>query len=194
MQTIAKITPDDYPDLLSAIDERITQRELARRYDCAPSLIARHVAKAKRAQEFSEVRQDPDVDANADTLTGSLREILQARIRDPSTSPRDLASLVNVLGRLEDEEQDVSGPPLSYLRRGTLILEPGPSSGSEPRFRLMLRERRGIQHVSAVDYDLTAADATWLILCALAPMLGKTPEALGLTPEDIAAAAKSPQR
>ena len=50
MQTIAKITPADYPDLLAADDAGIPQRELANRYDCAPSLIARHLAKAERAR------------------------------------------------------------------------------------------------------------------------------------------------
>jgi hypothetical protein len=30
-----------------------------------------------------------------------MREILEARIRDPKTSARDLASLVGALGRLE---------------------------------------------------------------------------------------------
>ena len=50
MQTIAKITPADYPDLLAASDADIPQRELADRYDCAPSLIARHLAKAERAR------------------------------------------------------------------------------------------------------------------------------------------------
>jgi len=50
MQTIAKITPADYPDLLAAVDAGTTQRELARRYDCVPSLIARHVARARRSQ------------------------------------------------------------------------------------------------------------------------------------------------
>jgi hypothetical protein len=31
-----------------------TQRELALRYDRAPSLVARHIAKAKRAREATE--------------------------------------------------------------------------------------------------------------------------------------------
>jgi hypothetical protein len=34
---IAKITPADYPELLAAADAGTPQRELARRYDCAPS-------------------------------------------------------------------------------------------------------------------------------------------------------------
>ena len=55
-----------------------------------------------------------------------MREILEACVRDPNTSARDLASLTNALGRLKDEETLASGPPITHLRRGTLILEPGP--------------------------------------------------------------------
>jgi hypothetical protein len=51
---IAKITPADYPELLAAADAGTPQRELARRYDCAPSLVARHQARAKRGRELSE--------------------------------------------------------------------------------------------------------------------------------------------
>jgi hypothetical protein len=36
-------------------------------------------------------------------------------------------------------------------------------------------------------------DAVYLLLCCLASELGLTPEALGLSPEDIAAAADSKQ-
>ncbi|HEX6663457.1 MAG TPA: hypothetical protein VF025_07245 [Gaiellaceae bacterium] len=75
------------------------------------------------------------------------------------------------------------------FRRGTLILEPGPGPGSEPRFRLMQRRPGGIAHSSGGDYDLTAKEALYLLFCALGPGLGLTPEDLGLTPEDVAAAA-----
>ena len=47
VQTIAKVTPADYPDLLAAVDAGVSQRELVSRYGCAPSLIARHVARAR---------------------------------------------------------------------------------------------------------------------------------------------------
>ena len=103
MQTIAKITPADYPDLLAAVDTGMSQRELARRYDCAPSLIARHVARAKRAREPSDLTREPDLDLNAEPKTGSLREILEARIRDPKVSARDLASLTNALVKLDED-------------------------------------------------------------------------------------------
>jgi hypothetical protein len=36
--------------LLAAVDAGVSQRQLADRYDCAPSLLARHIAKAKRAR------------------------------------------------------------------------------------------------------------------------------------------------
>jgi hypothetical protein len=36
--------------------------------------------------------------------TGSMREILEARIRDPRTSARDLASLINAQARLDADE------------------------------------------------------------------------------------------
>ncbi len=122
-----------------------------------------------------------------------MREILEARIRDPSTSARDLASLTQALAGLKEEKGRGSGVSLFDLRRGTLILEPGPRSGAEPRYRLMLRAGRSIKHVSGADYALTAADALHLLLCALGQELGLTPEALGLRPEEIAAAATSKQ-
>lgn len=164
-----------------------------RRYDCAPSLVARHVARAKRARELSDRTQEADRGLSAELQNGSMREILDARVRDPSTSARDLASLTNALARLKEEQRGGSGVSLYDLRRGTLILEPGPSSGAEPRYRLMLRAGRGIKHVSGVGYDLTAAVALSLLLCALGQELGLTAEELGLRPEDIAAAATSKQ-
>jgi hypothetical protein len=83
----------------AAVDAGISQRELARGYDCAPSLVARHVARAKRARQLSDPRQEPDLGLTAESHTGSMREILEARIRDPRTSARDLASLTNALAR-----------------------------------------------------------------------------------------------
>ena len=148
MPSIRKITPADYPELLAAVDAGVTQRQLARRYNCASSLIARHVAKARQAREFSAIGQEPDVDATAGEVTNSLREIMEARIRDPNTSARDLASLANALTRLKDDGKSASAPPITSLRLGTLILEPGPSSGPEHRYRLLLRVRGGIRHVS----------------------------------------------
>jgi len=53
----------------------------------------------------------------------------------------------------------------------------------------MARKRGGIAHLSGSDYDLTAAEALYLIVFILAPELGLTREALGLGPEDIASAA-----
>jgi hypothetical protein len=185
----AKITPSDYPDLLAAVDDGISERELARRYDCAPSLVHRHVVKARQAQDSKDVNPKPDIGADDDAPTGSLREILQARIEDPNTSARDVASLANALARLEDEKQSSPYPPLTALRLGSLIFEPGPASESGRRFRVLWRVRGGIRHVAGTDYTLTAAEALHLVLCAYGRELGLTPEDLGLTPEDIAAAA-----
>ena len=180
MQTIAKITPADYPDLLAASDADIPQRELADRYDCAPSLIARHLAKAKRARALGELTQKRDPGPAAEGQSGSMREILEARIRDPQTSARDLASLINALARAREEEKGSSDSYLPYLRCGTLILEPGPARGDgERRYRLMMRGRGGsIEHVCSSQYNLTPADALYLIVCALG-------SSLGLTLEDI---------
>jgi hypothetical protein len=186
MQTIAKITPADYPDLLAAADAGIPQRELANRYDCAPSLIARHLAKAERARALGELTPKRDRGPAAETQSGSMREILEARIRDPQTSARDLASLINALARAREEEERTSHPFLSYLRSGTLILEPGPAGGDgDRRYRLMLRARGGIEHVSSSQYDLTPADALYLIVCWLG-------SGLGLTLEDILGTTAAP--
>jgi hypothetical protein len=122
-------------------------------------------------------------------LRSSPREILLARIRDPNTFPRDLASLANALARLEDDKQSSPYPALTDLRAGTVIVEPGPHSESERRFRLLWRVPGGIRHVGDSDYTLTAAEALHLVLCAYGRELGLTPEDLGLTPEDVAAAA-----
>jgi hypothetical protein len=192
VQRNPKITPDDYPDLLAAVDEGVSERELARRYDCAHSLIHRHVARARQAQDLSDVNLKPESGAVDDVLTGSLREILQSRMRDPNTSSRDLASLTNALARLKDENQGASYPSLKDLRLGTLIVEPGPASEFGRRFRVLWRVPGGIRHVSEADYTLTAAEALHLVLCGLGQELGLTPEALGFTPEEIAAAAATP--
>jgi hypothetical protein len=189
MHTIAKITPDDYFDLLAAVDEGVSQRSLALRYGCAPSLIARHVAKARRLRELRVLEQVPQADLGNGLIEGSTREILEARIRDPRTPARDLASLANALARLTTDEAAPDSPAFLF-RAGTLILEPGPRSrGSKRRYRLMLRARGRIEHLSGHDYDLTAAEALYLILFSLAPELGLTREPLGLGPEDIASAA-----
>jgi len=176
VQTIAKITAADYPDLLAAVADGISQRELARRYGCAPSLIARHVAKATRARELGDLTEEPALDLNAQPRTGSMRELLEARIRDPRTSARDLASLTNALARLHDEEQRAPGLSIEYLRRGTLIFEPGPRSGPEPRYRLMMRVPGGIDHVSGTGYNLTPREALFLLICAFGSFLGLTRE------------------
>ena len=175
MQSIVKITAADYPDLLAAVDAGISQRELARRYGCAPSLVARHVAKAKRARELSDRPQGLDLGLTGEPPNGSMREILEARIRDPKTSARDLASLTNALARLQEEQQGASGPSIYYFRPGTLILEPGPT-GRDHRYRLLLRVRGGLDHASGTRYDLSAADALYLLVCALGSQLGLTSE------------------
>jgi hypothetical protein len=185
------------PDLLAAVDEGVSQRALARRYGCAPSLIARHVAKAKRLRELRDLKQLPEADLSIGPIEGSMREILEARIRDPKTPARDLANLANALARLiKDEAPAPPDSPAFLFRPGTLILEPGRrSGGSERRYRLMVRARGRIEHLSGRDYDLTAAEALYLILVCLAPELGLTrEEALGLSPEDFAGAAGSKER
>jgi len=115
-----------------------------------------------------------------------MRELLEARIRDPKTSARDLASLTNALARLQEEQVFPRGSDIFYLRRGTLILEPGPASGDQ-RYRLMMRVPGGIEHVSGTAYNLTAANALYLLVCALG-------RELGLTLEDIQGATATPER
>jgi hypothetical protein len=168
LRQIAKITPADYPELLAAADARTPQRELARRYDCAPSLVARHLARARRERERERERSEPaaapDRGLTAEPRNGSLREILEARIRDPRTAARDLASLTNALARLEVEERAPRQPSIYTLRRGTLILEPESGSGPEPSWRLLLRVRGGIEHFAD---GLTKRQAWGLAACGL---------------------------
>jgi transposase-like protein len=192
VQRKPKITPSDYPDLLAAVDEGVSQRALARRYDCVPSLVHRHVARAKRVRELSELEQAPQADPSLSPIEGSTREILEARIRDPKTPARDLANLANALARqIKDEPSAPPDSPALLFRSGTLILEPGRRSGeAERRYRLMVRTRRGIEHLSGSDYDLTAGEGLYLILFTLAPQLGLTrEEVLSMSLEDIARAA-----
>ncbi len=151
---IAKITPAGYPDLLAAVDAGISQRQLADRYDCAPSLVARHIAKAKRAREANEPAPRRDVDLSADPHEGSMRELLEARIRDPRTSARDLASLMNALAKLKEEQKRAgsdSQPSISMLHVGTHIVEPEKwrhdYDSERPTFRLMIRVPGGMEHV-----------------------------------------------
>jgi hypothetical protein len=68
------------------------------------------------------------------------------------------------------------GPSIYTLRPGTHILEPGPSP--DRRYRLMMRVPGGIDHVSGTHYDLTAANALYLLVCAPSSALGLTPEAI----------------
>ncbi len=162
MQTIAKITPADYPDLLAAVDAGMTQRELARRYDCAPSLIARHLARAKRSREPGEPVRGRDPSVTTEPHSGSLREILEARIRDPKTSARDLASLLNALAKLDEE---ASPRAESFFPPGTLIIQPG-ERGVWPSttFTLLARVRNGFERYAE---DADAAEVSYLVASLL---------------------------
>src|SRR5215468_7396607 len=125
MRITPKITPDDYPDLLAARDAGISQRELARRYDCAPSLVARHMRRATLVRELSETEGEPEADPNVGPVGRTTREIVEARIRDPKTSGRDVASLSNALTRMNrDGEPEAPDLPIFPFRRGTIIVEP----------------------------------------------------------------------
>jgi len=125
----------------------------------------------------------------AEPHTGSMRELLETRIRDPKTSARDLAALVNSLAKLDGEDASPSDPILdaaraaaSIFRRGTLVLEP--VLGAEPRFRLMLRVPGGFEHI---DNGLTARQALGLIACALASV---SPDEFGIDREELVAATR----
>lgn len=132
MRILPKITPADYPDLLAAVDEGLSQRDIARRYNCAHSLVARHVARAKRSREPSESEHHPG--ETTASHEGSINEILEARICDPRTSARDLASLVNSLIRLEAKKDPhvVEAPPRQRSGSRVSIRE----LKNPPRFQL----------------------------------------------------------
>jgi hypothetical protein len=146
--------------------------------------------RATLVRGVSDTEGEPEADPNTRPVGRTTREVVQALIRDPKTSARDVASLTNALTRMNrDGEPDAPDLPVFPFRRGTIIIEPGPGPGSEPRFRFMQRTPEGFAH-SGGDYDLTAAQAAYLLLSALGPQLGLTPENLGLTAEEVAAAAK----
>jgi transposase-like protein len=176
---IAKITPADYPELLAAADAGTPQRELARRYDCAPSLVARHLARARREREREpgEPAGAADRVEKAEPHNRSVREILEERIRDPRTAARDLASLTNALARLEAKEQGAGQPSIYTLRPGTLMLEPESGPGPELSYRLMMRVRGGIEHFAD---GLTNRQVWALAACGLGLV---TREELGVSTE-----------
>jgi hypothetical protein len=120
MRQRAKITPADYPDLLAAEAAGVSQRKQARRRNCAPSLIARHLGRARRDREANGA-EDHRVEAS-ELHNGSMREVVEARIRDPKTSARDLASLVNALARLEAVENPAPVVELEQRREGKYSL------------------------------------------------------------------------
>ena len=138
MQTIAKITPADYPDLLAAVDAGTTQRELARRYDCVPSLIARHVARARRSREPGEPR-DP----------GSMHprsEDIGPRPRLPLECARETRS---------------RGPARPFpFPPGTLFVQP---SGPEGRYQILARKRGVFERLA----HGSAWEVVYLIACLL---------------------------
>jgi hypothetical protein len=157
VQTLAKITPADYPELLAAVDAGISHRQLADRYGCAPSLVARHIAKARRAREANEPARRRDVGLSADPHEGSMRELLEARIRDPRTSARDLASLMNALAKLKEGQKRAGSdgqPSISMLRVGTHIVEPEKwrhdYDPERPTFQLLIRVRGGMKHMDGL--------------------------------------------
>jgi hypothetical protein len=70
-----------------------------------PRLLGPRWTRLPAPVELSEPAAAGDRGATAEPRNGSLREILEERIRDPRTAARPLASLTNALARLEVEEQ-----------------------------------------------------------------------------------------
>lgn len=189
MQAIAKITADDYPGLLEAVEEGVSERELARRYGCAPSLVHRHLVRARRLREL-DIQEKAVGDDLVDPIKGSMHAILEARIRDPKTPGRELPGLVNALGRLskEEEHNPSSGLPFVF-RPGTLILEPARRGAkSERRYRMLLRKAGDVEEIAD---DLLVAEAIYLFGLLNRKELGLDLEAFGLALEDGVVKARS---
>ncbi len=173
MHTIAKITPADYPDLLAAVDAGISQRELARRYDCAPSLVARYVERAKRHRELDDRKEEPDLGLSAEPHNGSMRAILEARLRDPRTSARDLASLANAIAKLDSEVAEMDDKRMFLFRQGTLAIEPI----REGKLRLWVRTAAGWEQTDNYSpADLATVLTTALNALAQEPLLANERE------------------
>src|SRR6266516_2784365 len=84
------------------------------------------------------------------------REILEACIRDPKTSARDLASLSSGLAKLE-----VEGPARPFpFPPGTLFVQP---SGPEGRYQILARKRGGFERLA----HGSAWEVVYLIACLL---------------------------
>jgi len=84
-----------------------------------------------------------------------MREILEARIRDPKTSARDLASLSNALAKLE-----VEAPRTFPFPPGTLFVQP---SGPEGHYQILARKRGGFERLA----DGSAWEVVYLVACLL---------------------------
>jgi hypothetical protein len=92
---------------------------------------------------------------------------IRERLEHEALHAGDSRTRLNALKMLQDldakpDAEGTSGPPLYGLLRGALILEP--ESGSDRRYRLMLRVRGGIEHVAD---SLKPAEGLYLIASAI---------------------------
>ncbi len=132
MQTLSKITPADYPELLASVAAGMTQRELARQYGCAPSLVARHLARARRAEEQRDPTERPDAGATDEPLD-DCRQIEPGPAPGAAMSDGPTNTGVDIRQRLEQEalHSTDARSRLAALRELRLLNESG-GAGETP--------------------------------------------------------------
>lgn len=157
-------------EVLAANRAGESQRALAERFKVSKGAVQKAIARAKdrSPQASPKLSASPGpthTEGSRPMSTLDIRERLEHEALHSGDSRTRLSAL-KMLKDLEPEESNhaADGPSIYTLRHGTLILEPEPGTGPEPRYRLMVRVRGGIEHAAN---DLTARQACAFVIMML---------------------------